>query len=124
MAVLGALSITPAFPEIRDALGISSGQVGLLITVFTLPGILLTPVAGVLADRYGQRMVLVPSLFLFAIARVACALATGFGLLLVLRTLQGARAQPCIDCFCVKVSEADPLTSTRYRPRSSAHNPP
>ena len=94
MAVLGTSSITPAFPEIRDALGISSGQVGLLITVFTLPGILLTPVAGVLSDRYGRRKVLVPSLFLFGIASVACALATDFGLLLVLRTLQGVGRQP------------------------------
>ncbi len=89
IAVLGTSSITPALPEIRDALGISSGQVGLLITVFTLPGTLLTPVAGVLSDRYGRRKVLVPSLFLFGIAGVACALATDFGLLLVLRTLQG-----------------------------------
>ena len=92
MAVLGTSSITPAFPEIRDALGISSGQVGLLITVFTLPGILLTPVAGVLSDRYGRRKVLVPSLLLFGIAGVVCALATDFGLLLALRTLQGVGA--------------------------------
>jgi ACDE family multidrug resistance protein len=92
IAVLGTSSITPAFPEIRDALGISSGQVGLLITVFTLPGTLLTPVAGVLSDRYGRRKVLLPSLFLFGIAGVACALATDFGLLLVLRTLQGVGA--------------------------------
>ena len=92
MAVLGTSSITPAFPEIRDALNISSGQVGLLIAVFTLPGILLTPVAGVLSDRYGRRKVLVPSLFLFGVAGAACALATDFGLLLVLRTLQGAGA--------------------------------
>jgi MFS family permease len=88
MAVLGTSSITLTFPEIRDALGISSGQVGLLITVFTLPGILLKPVAGVLYDRYGRRKVLVPSLFLFSIGGVACALATDFGLLLLLRTLQ------------------------------------
>ena len=92
MAVLGTSSITPAFPEIRHALGISSGQVGLLITVFTFPGILLTPVAGVLSDRFGRRKVLVPSLFLFGIAGVACAFATNFGLLLVLRTLQGVGA--------------------------------
>jgi ACDE family multidrug resistance protein len=52
MAVLGTSSITPAFLEILDALGISSGQVGLLITVFTLPSILLTPVSGALSDRY------------------------------------------------------------------------
>jgi ACDE family multidrug resistance protein len=92
MAVLGTSSITPAFPEIQDALGISSGQVGLLITVFTLPGILLTPVSGVLSDRYGRQKVLVPSLFLFGTAGVACAFATDFGLLLVLRTLQGVGA--------------------------------
>jgi MFS transporter, ACDE family, multidrug resistance protein len=92
MAVLGTSSITPAFPEIRDTLGISSGQVGLLITVFTFPGILLTPVAGVLSDRFGRRKVLVPSLFLFGIAGVACAFATNFGLLLILRTLQGVGA--------------------------------
>ena len=92
MAVLGTSSVTPAFPEIRDDLGISSGQVGLLITVFTLPGILLTPVAGVLSDKYGRRKVLVPSLFLFAIAGGACALATDFGLLLALRTVQGMGA--------------------------------
>lgn len=89
MAVLGTSSITPAFPEIQDALGISSGQVGLLITVFTFLGILLTPVADVLSDRYGRRRVLVPSLFLFGIAGVARALATDFGLLLVLRTFRG-----------------------------------
>ena len=92
MAVLGTSSVTPAFPEIRDELGISSGQVGLLITVFTLPGILLTPVAGVLSDKYGRRKVLVPSLFLFGIAGGACALATDFGLLLMLRTVQGMGA--------------------------------
>src|SRR5215207_5929613 len=34
MAVLGVSSITPALPEIRDAFGVTSGQVGLLITVF------------------------------------------------------------------------------------------
>ena len=92
MAVLGTSSVTPAFPEIRDELGISSGQVGLLITVFTLPGILLTPVAGVLSDKYGRRKVMVPSLLLFGVAGGACALATDFGPLLALRILQGMGA--------------------------------
>jgi len=54
MAVLGVSSITPALPEIRDTFGVTSGQVGLLITVFTLPGVALTPVLGVLSDRHGR----------------------------------------------------------------------
>jgi ACDE family multidrug resistance protein len=63
--------------------------VGLLISVFTVPGVVLAPVLGVLADRWGRKRVLVPSLLLFAAAGSACALARDFQLLLGLRLLQG-----------------------------------
>lgn len=92
MAVLGASSVSPALPEVARELGVSSGQVGLLITVFTLPGVALTPIWGVLSDRYGRKRVLVPSLILFGLAGGACALARDFELLLGLRTLQGVGA--------------------------------
>jgi MFS transporter, ACDE family, multidrug resistance protein len=92
MAVLGTSSITPAFPTIVRELGISSGQVGLLITVFTLPGIVMTPLIGVLSDRYGRKKILVPALLLFGIAGGACAFARDFDLLLALRFFQGMGA--------------------------------
>jgi ACDE family multidrug resistance protein len=92
MAVLGTSSISPAFPEVQEVFDVSRGQVALLITVFTLPGVLLTPVMGVLSDRFGRRTILVPSLLLFGLAGGACALARNFELLLVLRALQGAGA--------------------------------
>ena len=92
MAVLGSSSVAPAFPEVQEQFGVSAGQVGLLITVFTLPGVFLTPVAGVLSDRYGRRTVLVPSLLLFGVAGGACALAWDFEMLLALRVLQGVGA--------------------------------
>jgi MFS family permease len=38
MAVLGVSSIAPALPRIAATLGVSAGQVGLLVTAFTLPG--------------------------------------------------------------------------------------
>src|SRR5215208_3693917 len=88
MAVLGTSSITPAFPTVVRELGVSSGQVGLLITVFTLPGIVMTPLLGVLSDRYGRKKILVPALLLFGIAGGACA----FDLLLALRFFQGIGA--------------------------------
>lgn len=92
MAVLGTSSVTPAFPTIVRELGVSSGQVGLLITVFTLPGIVLTPVLGILSDRYGRKKILVPALLLFGFAGGACAFARSFDLLLTLRFLQGMGA--------------------------------
>lgn len=92
MAVLGVSSITPAFPTIVRELGVSGGQVGLLITVFTLPGIVLTPVLGILSDRHGRKKILIPALLLFGVAGGACALARSFELLLVLRFFQGMGA--------------------------------
>jgi MFS transporter, ACDE family, multidrug resistance protein len=85
MAVLGTSSITPAFPTIVKELGVSSGQVGLLITFFTLPGIVMTPVLGVLSDRYGRKKILVPALLLFGLAGGACAFARSFDILLAFR---------------------------------------
>ena len=92
MAVLGTSSVTPAFPRIVQELGISPGQVVLLITFFTLPGVLLTPLAGVLSDRFGRKTILVPSLLLFGIAGGACVLMRDFEWLLGLRALQGVGA--------------------------------
>lgn len=92
MAVLGVSSITPAFPKIVKELGISPQAVGSLITVFTLPGVLLTAVLGILADQFGRRKILVPALMIFALAGGACAFARDFNLLLALRFFQGVGA--------------------------------
>jgi ACDE family multidrug resistance protein len=92
MAVLGVSSVTPAFPEIVEELHISLQAVGSLITVFTLPGVFLTPVLGVLADQFGRKRILVPALLIFAAAGSACAFARDFELLLILRFLQGVGA--------------------------------
>lgn len=91
-AVLSVSSLTPAFPKIARALDVSPEAIGLLISAFTVPGVALTPVLGVLADRWGRKRVLVPSLILYAVAGGACGLVRDFGLLLGLRFLQGVGA--------------------------------
>jgi MFS family permease len=92
MAVMGVASITPAFPKIIKELRIPPHNIGLLITAFTVPGVFLTPVLGVLADRFGRKRILAPSLFLFALAGGACAFSQNFHALLILRFLQGIGA--------------------------------
>lgn len=68
---------------------ISVGRAALLITIFTLPGMVLTPVLGMLADMIGRKKVLVPSLFLFGVAGFACSFAQTYEQLLWLRFMQG-----------------------------------
>lgn len=86
---MGVASIAPALPKMARALEVSNEQIGLLITVFTLPGIFLTPFLGVMADRIGRKPILVPSLLLFGLAGAACAFADDFTVLLLLRFAQG-----------------------------------
>jgi ACDE family multidrug resistance protein len=92
MAIMGVSSVTPAFPRIARELGVSAKQIGYLITFFTFPGVVLSPVLGFLADRVGRKRILAPSLFLFALAGTACAFAREFELLLGLRFIQGVGA--------------------------------
>ncbi|GAB4294893.1 MAG: MFS transporter [Marinilabiliales bacterium] len=92
IAVMGVASLTPAFPGIAKSLHLSKSQVGLLISVFTLLGIILTPVTGVIADRIGRKKVLVPSLMLFALAGFACFWFHKFAYLLIFRFIQGIGA--------------------------------
>lgn len=92
IAVMGISSITPAFPGIIKYFGISIQQVGWLIAAFTLPGIFLTPVTGILADRLGRKLVLIPSLLVFGIAGYLCSFMTDFYSLLALLFIQGIGA--------------------------------
>jgi MFS family permease len=92
LAVGGVSSIAPALPLMMKELHVKPGQIGLLITVFTLPGMILTPVMGILADRYGRKIILVPSLFLFGIAGFLCTFARSFETLILLRFIQGVGA--------------------------------
>lgn len=92
ISVIGVTSIAPALPMIAKDLRLTGSQVVMLITIFTLPGIFLSPVMGVLADRFGRKTVIVPSLFLFGIAGTACAFTDSFPLLLSLRFANGVGA--------------------------------
>lgn len=96
VAVGNVSSVAPAFPQVVDVFGISRVQVGWVVTAYSLPGILTAPLAGVLADRFGRKQVLVPILFIFGLAGGSCALARSFSLLLALRVLQGAAAAPLV----------------------------
>ena len=91
-AVMGLTTISPAFPKIAQALNIGMDRIGLILAVFALPGIILTPIFGILADRFGRKRILIPSLFLFSMAGVMCAFARSFDVLLILRFFEGVGA--------------------------------
>jgi len=90
IAVMEVSVVSPVLPAVATALRLTSREANLLIVVFTLPGIFLSPLMGILADRFGRKKVLIPSLITFGICGSSCFFVDSFTLLLVLRFLQGA----------------------------------
>jgi MFS family permease len=118
-AIFGTTLITPAFPEMRVAFNISEPRVDLLVAVFCLPGVLLIPVFGMLADRFGRKRILVPSLVLFGIAGGACSLARDFNTLLAFRFLQGIGAASLGSLTITIIGD---LYSGRHRATAMGYN--
>lgn len=88
-AAVGINAVPVALPRIATTFAVSEARIGLVMSAFTLPVIVLLPITGVLADIYGRRAVVLPSLFLLGLTGVATVLVTNFQALLVLRGLQG-----------------------------------
>lgn len=83
-------AIAPALPAIADSLDVSASRTGLVVTAFKLPSILLIPIGAIVADRYGRRTVLLPSLLVFGTGGVAVAVLDSFPSVLAMALLMGA----------------------------------
>ncbi|PEJ38823.1 MFS transporter [Bacillus pseudomycoides] len=64
---LGNSMLIPILPTLEKKLHISSFQVSMIITIYSIVAIVLIPIAGYLSDRWGRKMVMVPSLLIAAI---------------------------------------------------------
>lgn len=105
--------ISPALPEVQAMFGVTESRAGLLITLYALPGILLGPVIGILADRIGRRYVLSSCLALFGLAGTAIAFTNDFSIALGLRVLQGIAAGSILSALAMSVvGDREPATST------------
>lgn len=93
-AVLGVSSIVPVLPTLMQEMDVSPSAIGLVVTVFAMPGIVLAPIVGVLADRIGRKKILIAALVVMGSCGTACAFADSFETLLVLRFMQGMGAGP------------------------------
>ncbi|WP_078381313.1 MFS transporter [Sutcliffiella halmapala] len=94
---LGNSMLIPVLPTIEKKLKISSFQVSMIITVYSIVAIILIPIAGYLSDRLGRKAVIIPSLIITAIGGVISGWAgwkmdNPYWIILIGRTLQGVGA--------------------------------
>jgi MFS family permease len=89
LAPLGTGLLSPILDSLVEPFGTSPANIGLMISVFTAPAIILIPIAGFLADRCGRRPVLIFGLLCFGAGGSAITLVSSFGSALFLRFIQG-----------------------------------
>jgi EmrB/QacA subfamily drug resistance transporter len=92
MIILDGTIVSVALPAVQADLGFTASGLAWTVNAYLVPlgGLLL--LAGKLGDLLGRRRMLVSGLVLFVLASLLCGLATGAGMLVAARFLQGVAA--------------------------------
>lgn len=96
--VLGNSMLIPVLPDMGREMGLDKSVTGLAVTAFSLAAGVGIALAGFLADRYGRKVVIVPSLLLYGLGGVISGLGglwlaeDGFWMVMAGRVVQGLGA--------------------------------
>lgn len=84
-ATLGSNVASAALPAMSDGLGVGDTRIGLVMTVISLLAMLFVPFTGALADAFGHRRILLPSILGYGLAGSAIAFVGTFEAVLAVR---------------------------------------
>jgi len=89
LLMLGNIVMSPLMVDLARVYGVSGSRMGLTMTAYNAPTVVLMFLIGILADRIGRKPLLIIGMVLFTISGAAMALVSNFSVSLVLRILQG-----------------------------------
>ncbi len=92
MAIVGLALISPALPKVQDAFDLSKTQIGLMVTIFTIPGVIVSPLVGFISDKWNRKGMVIVSLLVFSLSGGSIAFLRDYNMILVMRFFQGAAA--------------------------------
>lgn len=121
VGILANTMLTPNVPDVLADFGRSSGSAGILVGSGSLPGVIMAPVVGILADRYGRKRVLLPCLVVFGVGAIVAAFAPSFWAVIAGRLIQGVGSAGTINLAVVLIGDFwSGLDRTRLIGRNSA----
>ena len=90
VSLLAVPAVGPALSAVQIEFGIQNRAIGwMLMSSYTLPALLLVPVTGYLADRFGKKLIMFPSLVIIGLCGGLVSLALNIETLTCLRFIQG-----------------------------------
>jgi MFS transporter, ACDE family, multidrug resistance protein len=103
--ILANTLITAPLPDILAFFDAGDGFAGVIVASATLPGIVVAPAVGLLADRFGRRAVLIPCLVVFGLGGIGAALAPTLAVLVGMRLVQGFGSAGLINLAVVLLGD-------------------
>ena len=89
MAVLDSSIVNVALPDMSGTLGATLEEITWVVTAYILAQVIVMPITGLLAARFGRKRFYMASVVLFTGASMACGLAHSLGTMVVFRIAQG-----------------------------------
>lgn len=81
--------LIPVMPTISDHFSLNPGEIGFLISLYTLPGLIFILFIGILSDEIGRKPVLIVSLIIFSVAGGSIYWLDDYFWVMVFRFVQG-----------------------------------
>ncbi|NVJ70363.1 MAG: multidrug efflux MFS transporter [Alphaproteobacteria bacterium] len=93
---IDATIVNVALPEMQGTLQATFDQISWVVTTYIIAAVVLTPLVGWAANRFGVKRLMILSISVFTLASVLCGLAVSLEAMLAARILQGAAGAPLI----------------------------
>ncbi len=115
LVMAGQGVVSPVIPLYAKDFGVSAAMVGLTLTVFALARLIVNVPAGLIADRYGRRILLIGGPLITSVGMIGSGISGSIGELLAWRFVAGAGSAFYMSGAMIYLIDiAPPESRTRY----------
>lgn len=115
LVFLGVGLVIPVIPQLKDEMNFSGTTMGMMISIFAITQLLMSPVAGILSDRMGRKKIIATGMIIFSISELLFGLAQSKNGFYVSRGLGGIAAALIMPAVTAYVAD---MTTIAERPKA------
>lgn len=102
---MGFALVTPILDSLISPFGTSAANIGLMMSAYTAPSIVLIPMIGYLSDRFGRKPFIILGLLLIGLGGVGIAFTTNYSYVLALRFTQGLGSAAIVPIIVTSIGD-------------------
>ncbi|RUL49566.1 MULTISPECIES: MFS transporter [Lysinibacillus] len=107
ISFVGIGLVIPVMPTIMNEMNLSGSVMGYMVAAFAIAQLIVSPIAGKWADKYGRKIMIILGLIIFSISEILFGLGTIVEVLFISRILggvSGAFIMPAVTAFIADIT--------------------